>query len=369
MPQLSARDEIVSVDVWPVDVPLDDPFVISRGRLSAAECAFVRVRVSGGEVGYGEIAPFAALTGETRDASMADARRLAASLVGRRVSEWRELSEALEAMAPGSPAARTGLECALVDALARSRGTPLHALWSQIDGARPDVRVRETDVTLPMLDDARVEALAQSWYQRGFRVLKLKVGNPDVDKDLARVESLARRHPDVSFVLDANQGYDRAQARAFVERLRAWPARVRLFEQPVARDDFAGMAELRALAIVPIAADESVFTLADARRVIEAGAADVVNLKIMKSGLVRTIEIARAVRAAGLGLMIGGMMETRLAMGVSLSLVLGLGGIDHLDLDTPLLMSDDPWVGGYTYDGPRLIPSTQPGLGTQPKSA
>jgi hypothetical protein len=67
--------------------------------------------------------------------------------------------------------------------------------------------------------------------------------------------------------------------------------------------------------------------------------------------------------------MIGGMMETRLAMGVSLSLVLGLGGIDHLDLDTPLLMSSDPWVGGYGYDGPRLIPSTEPGLGMEPREA
>jgi L-alanine-DL-glutamate epimerase-like enolase superfamily enzyme len=273
----------------------------------------------------------------------------------------------LEELGPEAPAARAGLECALVDALARARGIPLHALWSELEGAHPDVRARETDMTLPMLDDARVAELAQRWYQRGFRVLKLKVGDPDVDKDLARVEWLARHYADVSFVLDANQGYQRAQARAFVERLRAWPERVRLIEQPLARDDLSGMAELRALSPVPIAADESVFTLSDARRVIDAGAADVVNLKITKSGLAQTIEIARAVRAAGLGLMIGGMMETRLAMGVSFSLVLGLGGIDHLDLDTPLLMSDDPWVGGYSYDGPRLLPSNEPGLGMHPK--
>ena len=136
-----------------------------------------------------------------------------------------------------------------------------------------------------------------------------------------------------------------------------------MIEQPLARADIDGMAELRARSPVPIAADESVFTLDDARRVIAAHAADVVNLKIMKSGLSQTIEIARAVRAAGLGLMIGGMMETRLAMGVSLSLVLGFGGIDHLDLDTPLLLSEDPWVGGYTYDGPRLVPTQEPGLG------
>lgn len=366
---MSSRDAIVSVEVWPVDVPLTDPFVISRGSIAVAECAFVRVRLAGGEVGYGEIAPFAALTGETRDGSMEEARRLSTSLVGRHASEWGMVAADLAAAAPRAPAARVGLECAVVDAHARAQKIPLHAVWSEC-GGRPDVRVRETDVTLPMLDDERVQALADGWYARGFRTLKLKVGGADVEKDLGRVDALARRFGDVAFILDANQGYDRDTAGHFVARVaRAWPGRILLVEQPLARDDLRGMAELCASSAVPIAADESVFTLADAQRVVEARAAHVVNLKIMKSGLAQTIEIARTVREAGLGLMIGGMMETRLAMGVSLSLVLGFGGIDHLDLDTPLLMSHDPWVGGYRYDGPRLIPSSEPGLGMSPRPA
>jgi L-alanine-DL-glutamate epimerase-like enolase superfamily enzyme len=320
-------------------------------------------------VGYGEIAPFSVLTGETRDASMEDARRLSTFLCGRHASEWRAVAADLAAAASTAPAARAGLECALVDAHARARGIPLHALWSEC-GGRPDVRVRETDVTLPMLDDARVQTLAEGWHARGFRTLKLKVGDRDVDKDLARVEVLARRFGDVTFILDANQGYDRAAAGYFVARVgQAWPGRVLLVEQPLAREDLDGAAELCATSVVPIAADESVFTPADAERVVAARAAHVVNLKIMKSGLAQTIEIARTVRSAGLGLMIGGMMETRLAMGVSHSLVLGFGGIDYLDLDTPLLMKSDPWVGGYRYDGPRLIPSAEPGLGMSPRPA
>jgi L-alanine-DL-glutamate epimerase-like enolase superfamily enzyme len=360
------HDTIASVDAWSADVPLTDPFVISRGRINVAECGFVRIRLHGGAVGYGEIAPFHALTGETRDASLEEARRLGASFVGRRASDWRLLAAEMETSTPKAPAARAGLECAAVDALARSRGIPLFAVWAQ-EGGVPDVRVRETDITLPMLDDARVDALAEGWYARGFRVFKLKVGE-GVDADIARVERLARRYADVGFILDANQGYARAQADGFVKALGVWRERVRLIEQPLVRDDIEGMAELRARSPIPIAADEAVFTLADARRVVEARAADVVNLKIMKSGLAQTVEIARLVRAAGLGLMIGGMMETRLAMGVSFSLVLGWGGIDYLDLDTPLLMAEDPWVGGYSYDGPRLLPWRDPGLGMHPRA-
>jgi L-alanine-DL-glutamate epimerase-like enolase superfamily enzyme len=319
-------------------------------------------------VGYGEIAPFAALTGETRDGAVADARTMMASVVETAASRWRDTASQLADAKPAAPAARAGLECALADALARSRGIPLDALWAEYGGVF-DARTHSTDMTLPMLDDERVDQLAAQWYARGFRVFKLKVGDPDVDKDLARVDVLARRYADVDFILDANQGYDRAQAATFVEALGAWRGRVRLVEQPLARADIDGMAELCARSPVAIAADESVFTLDDARRVVAARAAHVVNLKITKSGLSETIEIARTVRQAGLGLMIGGMMETRLMMGVSYSLVCGFGGIDHLDLDTPLLMAEDPWVGGYGYDGPRLVPSGEPGLGMRPRAA
>ena len=360
-----SRDVIASVGVVSFDVPLTDPFVISRGRITVAECAFVHVTLESGITGYGEIAPFAALTGETRDDSAQLARQLSAHVIGRSAESWRDIAADLSAEAADDPAARAGMECAVVDACARSRGVPMHALWAE-EGGVADVRERETDVTLPMLDDTRVRALAESWVGRGFRTLKLKVGDPDVEKDIARVESLARAHPQITFILDANQGYDRVTAATFIERLLPLRDRIRLIEQPLAREDLAGMASLCASSPVAIAADESVFTPEDVENVIAAKAAHVVNLKIMKSGLVPTIAIARAARDAGLGLMIGGMMETRLAMGLSFSLVLGFGGIDHLDLDTPLLMAEDPWIGGYRYHGPRLIPSLEPGLGMRP---
>jgi len=352
---MAATETIVSVDVWPVDVPLTDPFVIARGALAAAEVAFVRVRLADGSKGFGEIAPFEALTGETRTRSIAVARALGDSLLGMPASEWMEAGNTLAAGEPHEPAARTGLECAIVDALARSRRLPLHELF----GAR-DVRPRSTDITLPILAEERIDELAGAWYARGFRTFKLKVGVA-LDDDIRRVERLGARYPDVTFILDANQGFDRAGAAEFLRGIHALRERVALIEQPLARDDIDGLAALRKLAVAPICADESVFSFADAHRVLAAGAADFINLKIMKSGLAETIAIARAARAAGVGLMIGGMMETRLAMAFSLALVLGEGGISHLDLDTPLLMRDDPLEGGYRYDGPRLVPG--PGFG------
>jgi L-alanine-DL-glutamate epimerase-like enolase superfamily enzyme len=235
---------------------------------------------------------------------------------------------------------------------------PLWALWG---GA--DVRERETDVTLPIAQLDETLAHAARWHAQGFRVFKLKVG---ADGDLARARGVADAHPDAEFVLDANQAWSETEAVAFVRDLGALKSRVRLLEQPVAREDLDAMAALRRSGGVAVAADEAVFTRADARRVIERRAADVINLKIMKSGLAETLAIAELSRASGVGLMVGGMVETRLAMSFSYAIALGLGGVAHIDLDTPLFLAEDPVVGGYAYAGPRMTVWRESGVGAIP---
>ena len=119
-----------------------------------------------------------------------------------------------------------------------------------------------------------------------------------------------------------------------------------LLEQPVVRDDLDSMAAIRSETGIPVAEDESVRSLVDAQEVVARGAADYINIKIMKTGVVEAREIASFTKTSGLKLMIGGMVETRVAIGCSFSLVLGLGGFEVLDLDTPLLLATDPVTGG-----------------------
>jgi L-alanine-DL-glutamate epimerase-like enolase superfamily enzyme len=218
---------------------------------------------------------------------------------------------------------------------------------------------------VPILSLQRSVELAKTWTKQGFDILKLKVGG-EMTGDLERVRCIAAACPRVSFLLDANQGFTAEEAVTFMQELGPVAERVIIFEQPVARDDLDGMVHVRERVRVPISADETVATVADARRVIETGAADIINLKITKSGLLETMDIITVARAAGVKLTIGGMVETRLAMGCSLALVMGLGGIDLLDLDTPLLMARDPLSGGYGYDGPLMTVWHDPGLGMRP---
>jgi L-alanine-DL-glutamate epimerase-like enolase superfamily enzyme len=117
---------------------------------------------------------------------------------------------------------------------------------------------------------------------------------------------------------------------------------------------------------VPVAADESVHSAADALRVARMGAASVVNIKLMKSGIVEALDIAAVCRAAHIELMVGAMMETRLATAMSAHLVAGVGGFRYIDLDIPMLLAEDLFTGGYEQEGMTyLLGDVRAGLGVR----
>jgi L-alanine-DL-glutamate epimerase-like enolase superfamily enzyme len=155
-------------------------------------------------------------------------------------------------------------------------------------------------------------------------------------------------------VLDANAS---VSAEAAIELVRALgPARERLvlFEQPTRADDLEGLGRVERVCSVPVAADESARGASDVARLARLGAASVVNIKIMKTGIVEAWDMIACARASGLGLMVGGMVESELAMTTSACLAGGIGGFRFVDLDTPLFMAARPLEGGFEQLGPRL---------------
>jgi L-alanine-DL-glutamate epimerase-like enolase superfamily enzyme len=339
-----------------VDIPITDPFVVATGARIIAQNMFVRVTLENGSCGYGEAAPFPEVGGEDRATCMEVATKLASSLLGQSAGGYEQVAATLRRAAPANPAARCGLETALVDAHCRSRGIPQWALWGSAD-----VRERETDITIPICDADKTLALARAWHARGFRQFKMKIGH-DVEEDIRRLRLVHQALRDVAFIGDGNQGYSREECLAFAQGVKRFGGNLILLEQPLIRDDLDGLQAIRRLTGVPVAADESVRSLEDARLVLKHAAADFINVKIMKTGLLEAFQIAQFARNAGFGLMVGGMVETRIAMGCSFSLVLGMAGFKILDLDTPLLLAQDPVMGGYRYEGPKLQPWQHAGL-------
>jgi L-alanine-DL-glutamate epimerase-like enolase superfamily enzyme len=281
-----------------------------------------------------------------------------ASLVeGQDAAAWRPLATRLTASFEQQATARAGVEVATLDALTRSWGVPLYKFFG---GRQTSVT---SDLSIPIVAPEQVARLARQHMASGARTLKLKVGTT-VARDLDRVLALVDGAPDAAIILDGNQGYTPSAALELLAALERENVRPILFEQPTHRHDLEGLRFVTERAGVPVAADESVHTAADALRVARLGAANVVNIKLMKSGVVEALDVAAICRAAHIDLMIGAMMESRLGSAVSAHLAAGLGGFTYVDLDIPMLLAEDPFTGGYTQDGMDYqLDSAAPGHG------
>lgn len=336
---------IVAVRPRVLDAGLVDPFVIATTRLDTVRNVAVEVELSDGTRGYGEVPVLHPVTVETTASAWEGVETGGPALIGLDPSDPAHIAEVVAEALPGSAATAAALEQGVWDAWARHLRVPLHTLFG---GAGAAV---QTDITVPIGQPERAGQLAAEWRGRGFDVLKIKVGH-DVADDLERLRSIARGHPEASWILDGNEGWTAEQTLDLLAHLAREGLRPALLEQPVRRDDVEGMARLVREAGVPIAADETCQGPDDVARIARDRLAHVVNLKLSKSGVYEGLRLIEAARTHRLGLMVGGMVETRIGMGFAAHLVSGVGGFTWIDLDTPLLMSDDPVLGGTLLEGP-----------------
>ena len=339
-----SRTAIRSITVEPLDIPLLEPFTIATGGVSDARNVLISVTLEDGSIGYGECAPFPPSTGESQETALAAAKGCAALIEGRDAAHWRVLSTLMRSVYFSQHTAIAGMEMALLDALTRSYGIPMYVFFG---GASNSL---ETDYSIPMVTPEHGYELAQEVVRRGITTIKIKVGG-DIREDVARVQAIREGAPGLGLTLDANQGYSANDALLCLEALDDRDIRPLMLEQPVHKDDLDGLRYVTQHTAVPIAADESVSNAADAARLIAVGACNVINIKLMKCGFVEALDIAAVCRANHVQLMIGAMMESRLAISAAAHFVAGLGGFRYIDLDTPMLLADDPFIGGYEQRG------------------
>ncbi|MCA9319460.1 MAG: dipeptide epimerase [Planctomycetes bacterium] len=325
-------------------LPLDEPFVIASGAKPQIENVVVRVELEGGTFGVGEASPLEPINGESASTVLAVVDDLAAAFGGRDARELESLSQMMRQTFGVQAAARSGIEMALLDAVTRQDGTNP---WRLYGGRELGI---ETDYTISIVSAKTAAEQATRLVAGGFTKLKIKLSGR-LEDDLDRVRAVAQAAPGAEIQLDANEGYPSTTALQLLEgldRARVTPV---LLEQPTPRHDLAAMRRVRDGCTVMIAADESVFTLDDARRVIEFEAADVINIKLAKSGPVEGRRIHALCQDAGCGLMIGCMLESRIGMAASVQFAAGLGGFSFIDLD-PHSAIEEPWTGGPSLTGP-----------------
>lgn len=331
----------------PLNLPLKEPFRIATGIKDAAWNVLIRVVLEDGTVGFGEVSPSPYTTGDTQDSVIAIMDQLRPSVVGKDIRSWRAILNGTRAAVRYQVGAHSGLEIAVLDAFGKAQGV---SLAEMVGGVKQSV---ETDMTLSLGTPEKAGEDAKKFIAEGFDKLKIKVGM-DVETDTERIVAVRDNAPDSEISLDANQAFSPKDAVELIRRSNERGARVAMFEQPVRKDDIEGMKFVRDHCPLPVAADETVFTPEDALKVIRTGAADMINIKVAKCGILGALEIVSLCRVANLGIMIGAMMESKIGLAASVHLACGFGNFVHHDLDSVYLLKPFECEGGFKLDGPNF---------------
>lgn len=352
---------IRSLHAQPLDIELHTPFGIAGGAQDIARNVLVTLELTDGTRGYGEAAPFPVFNGETQQMALSAVEAARSLIEGADVREWRRLALALRRNIGPVGSAQCAIETAVLDALTRQAHMPL---WAFFGGLSTSL---ETDMTVTTGTAEQARDDARAILARGISTIKIKIGSGDLELDLARIMAIVQEAPHSPLILDGNCGYSADDALRLLAILHEHGIKPALFEQPLAKGDLQGMAQLVQWSGIQIAADESVASAHDAVQLATLRAAHVVNIKLMKCGIAEALDIAATARAAGMGLMIGGMVESILAMTVSACFAAGQGGFSFIDLDTPLFLAHNPFEGGMRYQGSQIeLSHIQAGHGVDP---
>ncbi len=314
--------------------PLVQPFRTALGDHRLLENLLFHLELVDGTTGFGEAAIATHITGETVEETQRNLKSIGREFCGEDITSFLKISLKLKEKLSKNKSALAAVEMAMLDALTKFLRIPLWRFF----GNKP--HRLQSDITIVLANLKETQEAVKKFYQLGFRKFKVKIGR-DLDLDFQRVVAVKKLAKRCDLYLDANQGYTAEETLAFLKSLKRVGIYPSLIEQPVAKQDWEGLKKISRETPIPVCADESVQSISDTIKLIREKAAQVINIKLMKTGLFEGRQIALLAKSKGIKLMIGGMLETSLSMTASAHLACGLGCFDFIDLDTPFFIKGD----------------------------
>ena len=351
--------KIVDIRTGEIGIPLARPFKTALRTVERVEDIVVRVTAENGMVGYGEAPPTAVITGDTKGSVLSAINEfIAPAILGADILALDEVLERMDRSIKGNASAKAAVDMALYDLWGKVLGKPL---WQLLGGYR---REFETDITISVNPVPQMVADAVAAVKEGYRILKIKVGKEGME-DIPRIAAIRGAvGKDIRLRVDANQGWTVKDSIRIISAMEDEGLDIELVEQPVEAHDIDGMAEITRAVYTPILADESVFSPLDALEIIRRRAADLINIKLMKTGGIhQALKICDIASLYGVECMMGCMLESKLAVSAAAHLTAARGIVTRADLDGPSLCAEDPFTGGPDYDGPVIRMNDLPGIG------
>lgn len=351
--------KITDIKIGEISVPLITPFKTALRTVTSINDIIVEVHTDTGHIGYGEAPPTGVITGDTRGGIIGALQdHIIKSIVGMEIEDVEGIMAKLDASVVGNYSAKAAIDIAVYDLFAQLYNAPLYKLFG---GNKKEIY---TDVTISVNDPEEMARDSMKAVERGFRTLKTKVG-VDPSKDLERMKAIRKAVGyDVEIRIDANQAWKPQEAVNIIRQMEDAGIQLELVEQPVAAHDIEGLKYVTDHVSVPVMADESVFSPEDALKIMQNKAADLINIKLMKTGgLHQALKICSMAEIYGVECMIGCMLESKVSVNAAVHLAAAKRIITKIDLDGPALCSEDPIIGGSIFEGNKITLSNDPGLG------
>ncbi len=350
---------ISKIEVGEVRIPLVTPFKTSLRTVDCVNDLIIKITADDGQIGFGEAPPTAVITGDTLGSiRCAIEQFIAPNLIGMDIFDIDGIMQKLHGCILKNTSAKAAVDMAVYDLYAKALGKPLYQV---LGGRKSHI---ETDLTISVnsVDEMVKDSLKA--VEQGFRILKIKVGKESLE-DIKRIEAIRKAvGNDIALRIDANQGWSAKDAVKIISTMEDKGIVMDLVEQPVHAHDFKGMQYVTQHVYTPILADESVFSAEDAIHIIEGGAADLINIKLMKTGgIYEAMKICSIAEIYRVECMIGCMLESKIAVSAAAHFAAAKGIITRADLDGPSLCSIDPYEGGPIYQGADIFMNDTPGIG------
>lgn len=347
--------KIQSYELKMLSAPLKTPFKTALRNVFTLEALILTLHTNTGYIGYGSASPTAAVTGETLPSiTCALEDYILPSLMNSDLSV-DSLAKIKRSIAH-NPSAKSAAEIAVYDLLAKEKALPLYAyLGGKSFCLNSDITISLDSPDKMLLDSVKA-------VRGGHKYLKLKLGG-SASEDISRIDAVANSCSAI-LRLDANQAWDFETAKAVSDHCIARGYKVELIEQPFPAGRFDLMSRFKAESLIPLLADESVFSLSDAKRVIAENAADYINIKLAKTGgISEAMKLCEIAESAGMQCMMGCMLESPIGIVAAAHVACSSPAITMCDLDGVELLKENPVVSDTVFETGKIKPGKLPGLG------
>jgi o-succinylbenzoate synthase len=348
---------ITSIVCQRLNVPLTRTFKTAKRTTDQIEDLLVKIETDQGLTGYGSAPANLSMIGETLPSMETVINDfIAPKLIGIKLMGWPRQHAVIADQIAFNSGAKMAIDLAFFDLIAKRYELPLHHYLGS------NQSLIETDISISCLSVEKMQTQINEAIEKGFKAVKIKAGI-DFDQDMAVLAMLNEKFGEqVPIRIDVNQGWNVKQTLQAIEQLKNYCLNIQLIEQPVAKGDIEALKLITRASPYPIAADESIMSLQDAKEVLTRQACDVINIKLAKcGGLFEAIKIAHLTEAFNKTIMLGCMMESPIGIAAASAFALAYD-IHLIDLD-PIDWIEPQWYQSHlTFDCPFIALTNNPGI-------